>query len=243
VPVLLLHCYPFHRQAGYLAQAFPNVCCDIGLAVSTLVCGRSRSSRSRWSSPFARQLYSSDAWGPPELHLLGAVLWRRAMAASSAGGSGGRLDLADAVRVVRMIGGENAARVYGGRRGVPPRRPGTCSSSRRTGARPGPVATGSQCRRRLGRGEGHEVLRAVRASTMRGRARTARAGVGDQHRAGDPSQLRVGQGVLAGGGEEVEGRRDAVGRIRHAIIVRVAGRLEAQPISRSNCARSPVSRA
>ena len=30
VPVLLLHCYPFHRQAGYLAQAFPNVAATSG---------------------------------------------------------------------------------------------------------------------------------------------------------------------------------------------------------------------
>jgi hypothetical protein len=34
VPVLLLHCYPFHRQAGYLAQAFSNVYLDVGLAVN-----------------------------------------------------------------------------------------------------------------------------------------------------------------------------------------------------------------
>src|SRR6185436_17407877 len=34
VPVTLLHCYPFHRQAGYLAQAFPNVYTDVGLAIN-----------------------------------------------------------------------------------------------------------------------------------------------------------------------------------------------------------------
>ncbi|HET9778956.1 MAG TPA: amidohydrolase, partial [Propionibacteriaceae bacterium] len=33
VPVLLLHNYPFHRQAAYLAQVFSHVFIDVGLAV------------------------------------------------------------------------------------------------------------------------------------------------------------------------------------------------------------------
>ena len=32
VPVMLLHNYPYHREAGYLAQVFPNVYADLGLA-------------------------------------------------------------------------------------------------------------------------------------------------------------------------------------------------------------------
>jgi predicted TIM-barrel fold metal-dependent hydrolase len=115
VPVLLLHCYPFHRQAGYLAQAFPNVCCDVGLAVNH-VGARSVEvlAESLELAPFARVLYSSDAWGPPELHLLGSVLWRRGMArVLGRWVREGDWTLPDAVRVVRMIGGENAARVYG----------------------------------------------------------------------------------------------------------------------------------
>jgi hypothetical protein len=36
VPVLLLHCYPFQRQAGYLAQAFDHVNFDVGLAINYL---------------------------------------------------------------------------------------------------------------------------------------------------------------------------------------------------------------
>ena len=110
MPVLLLHCYPFHRQAGYLAQAFPNVYCDVGLAVNH-VGARSVEvvAESMELAPFARQLYSSDAWGPPELHLLGSVLWRRAMArVLGRWVREGDWTLADAVRVVGMIGRENA---------------------------------------------------------------------------------------------------------------------------------------
>jgi len=32
VPILLLHNYPFHREAAYLAQVFEHVFVDVGLA-------------------------------------------------------------------------------------------------------------------------------------------------------------------------------------------------------------------
>lgn len=115
VPVLLLHCYPFHRQAGYLAQAFDHVHFDVGLAVNHL---GTRSvglvAESLDTAPFAKQLYSSDAYGPPELHLLGSVLWRRAMGLVLGGWvRAGDCTEADAIRIVDMIGARNAARVYG----------------------------------------------------------------------------------------------------------------------------------
>ena len=115
VPVMLLHCYPFHRQAGYLAQAFGNVHFDIGLAANFL---GTRSvelvAESLELAPFGKQLFSSDAYGPPELHLLGSVLWRRGMARVLARWiREGDWSPADARRVVRMIGRDNAERVYG----------------------------------------------------------------------------------------------------------------------------------
>ncbi|HEY7813275.1 MAG TPA: amidohydrolase family protein [Nakamurella sp.] len=115
VPVLLLHCYPFHREAGYLAQAFGHVYMDVGLAVNHLG-ARSVAllAEALELTPFAKQLYSSDACGPPELHLLGAVLWRRGMASVLGRWvADGDWSPADAARVVRMIGAGNAARVYG----------------------------------------------------------------------------------------------------------------------------------
>ncbi|MET3806324.1 putative TIM-barrel fold metal-dependent hydrolase [Nakamurella sp. UYEF19] len=115
VPVLLLHCYPFQRQAGYLAQAFDQVYFDVGLSVNH-VGARSTAllAESLELAPFAKQLYSSDAFGPPELHMLGAVLWRRGM--GDVLGSWIRQgDWAekDAIRVAAMIGRHNAERVYG----------------------------------------------------------------------------------------------------------------------------------
>ena len=73
VPLLLLHCYPFHRHAGYLAQVYPHVYFDVGLGVSyTGARGVAVVAESLELAPFAKILFSSDAWGPAELHHLGA---------------------------------------------------------------------------------------------------------------------------------------------------------------------------
>ncbi|MBX7453799.1 amidohydrolase family protein [Mycolicibacterium sp. 3033] len=115
VPVLLLHCYPYHRQAGYLAQAFDHVNFDVGLSIN-YVGPRSVGlvAEALEIAPFAKQLYSSDAFGPPELHVLGSVLWRRAMGVVLGGWiRSGDCAEADAIRIVDMIGTANANRVYG----------------------------------------------------------------------------------------------------------------------------------
>jgi predicted TIM-barrel fold metal-dependent hydrolase len=113
-PIVLLHCWPFHRQAGYLAQMFPHVYFDVGLAIN-YVGAQSRQvvAESLEVAPFGKQLFSSDAWGPAELHLLGARLWRRAMAAVTADWvEDGDWSVADALRVARLIGAENGQRIY-----------------------------------------------------------------------------------------------------------------------------------
>ncbi|WP_424535066.1 amidohydrolase family protein [Sphaerisporangium viridialbum] len=113
--ILLLHCYPFQRNAGYLAQVFPHVYFDVGLAINyTGARSDAIVAESLELAPFAKVLYSSDAWGPPELHYLGALLWRRGMTrALTAWVEEGEWTPADAVRVATMIGRSNAARVYG----------------------------------------------------------------------------------------------------------------------------------
>jgi predicted TIM-barrel fold metal-dependent hydrolase len=114
VPVMLLHCYPYHREAGYLAQAFANVYFDVGLSVNYLgVRSGELVAESFETAPFAKQLYSSDAWGPPELHYLGALLWRRAIdKVFGRWVEDGDWSLADALRVVDMVARGNAQRVY-----------------------------------------------------------------------------------------------------------------------------------
>jgi predicted TIM-barrel fold metal-dependent hydrolase len=115
VPVMLLHCYPYHREAGYLAQAFTNVYFDVGLGLNhTGVRASAIVAESFEVAPFAKQLYSSDAWGPPELHFLGATLWRKAIVeVFGRWVADGDWSAADAVRVAGMVGRDNARRVYG----------------------------------------------------------------------------------------------------------------------------------
>lgn len=58
-------------------------------------------------------LFSSDAWGPAELHYLGALLWRRATAARLGGWvASGDWSGAEALRVAGMIASGNGRRVY-----------------------------------------------------------------------------------------------------------------------------------
>ncbi|WP_127508451.1 amidohydrolase family protein [Actinoplanes solisilvae] len=108
VDVMLLHCYPFQRQAGYLAHVFPHVYVDTGLALH-YVGARATAvvAESLELTPFHKLLYSSDAAGLAELHYLGALLFRRAFDLA------GEWPPGDAERIGELIGSGNARRVYG----------------------------------------------------------------------------------------------------------------------------------
>lgn len=114
VDVLLLHCYPYHRNAGYLAQVLPNVYFDVGLGTNyTGLRSDAIIAESLELAPFSKILFSSDAWGPAELHHLGAVLWRRGMERTLGQWIADQeCTEADAIRIARMIGIDNATRVY-----------------------------------------------------------------------------------------------------------------------------------
>ena len=113
-PVMLLHNYPYHREAGYLAQVFPLVYADLGLithntgARATALLGEALE-----LVPLRKFLFSSDAFGLPELYYLGTLLFRRALSSFLADRlDGGDMSLADAERVTRLVGAENALRAY-----------------------------------------------------------------------------------------------------------------------------------
>jgi uncharacterized protein len=113
-PVVLLHCYPYEREAGYLAQAFNNVYLDGGLSVNHL---GSRApafiARLLELAPFRKIVYSSDGFGPAELHYLGTTLWRDGIHQVLSGFvNDGDWSSADAMRVVDLIARDNAARIY-----------------------------------------------------------------------------------------------------------------------------------
>jgi predicted TIM-barrel fold metal-dependent hydrolase len=114
IPLMLLHCYPYHREAGYLAQIYPHVYCDVGLALNfTGARARAVLAESLELTPFGKALYSSDAFGLPELHYLGAVCFRRTLGQVLEDWlRDGMLTAADARRIAMMIGAGNARRVY-----------------------------------------------------------------------------------------------------------------------------------
>jgi predicted TIM-barrel fold metal-dependent hydrolase len=155
-PVMLLHNYPYHREAGYLAQVFPHVYIDAGLATHNL--GHRAAAliaETLELVPFGKFLYSSDGFGLPELHYLGAMLFRRGLSDFLRTGlDDGAWTSADAERIARQAGHANARRVYrrpgrallpaGGGRYGPRRRSAGCRPASRvlpqTVLRPGPAS-------------------------------------------------------------------------------------------------------
>jgi uncharacterized protein len=119
----LLHCWPYEREAGYLATVFENVVFDVGLTLNHL--GPSAPlamARALELAPFHRQLYSSDAFGVAELHLAGAAQFRWALGEVLAGWQrDGSCTAADAEVVLTTIGAGAAQRAY--RLGAPDTKP------------------------------------------------------------------------------------------------------------------------
>ncbi|MFZ0903578.1 MAG: amidohydrolase family protein [Mycobacterium sp.] len=113
-PIVLLHCYPYEREAGYLAQAFNNVYLDGGLSINHLGArAPAFIARLLELAPFRKIVYSSDGFGPVELHYLGTRLWRNGIHRVLNGFvTDGEWNEADAIRVVDLIAHINAARIY-----------------------------------------------------------------------------------------------------------------------------------
>ncbi|HWG00945.1 MAG TPA: amidohydrolase family protein [Trebonia sp.] len=113
-PVMLLHNYPYHREAGYLAQVFPHVYADLGLAThNTGSRAPAVLAEALEMVPLRKFLFSSDAFGLPELYYLGTLLFRQGLGRFLKERlDAGDITYDDAERVTRLIAAENAARVY-----------------------------------------------------------------------------------------------------------------------------------
>lgn len=113
-PIVLLHCYPYERESGYLAQAFNNVYLDGGLVINYLGArAPAFIARLLEMAPFRKVVYSSDGFGPAELHYLGATLWRTGIHRVLQGFvAHGDWSEPDAIRVVDLVAHGNAARIY-----------------------------------------------------------------------------------------------------------------------------------
>jgi predicted TIM-barrel fold metal-dependent hydrolase len=115
IPVLLLHCWPYQRQAAYLAAVFEQVYLDVGLTLHHVGPARARAvlEEALEITPFRKLLYSSDAYGVAEFYALGALAFRRGLGDLLQDRvDADELALPDALRLARWAGADNARRVY-----------------------------------------------------------------------------------------------------------------------------------
>ncbi len=113
-PITLLHCYPFHRQAGLMAENFPFVYFDVGFVQNWAGPSYQRiMDEALELVPFTKQLYSSDGFGLSELYYLGALRFRTSVArALNRWIDEDELAAGEAERIVDLIGRGNARRIY-----------------------------------------------------------------------------------------------------------------------------------
>ena len=114
VNLVLLHCYPFQREAAYLAAVYPNVYLDVGLAINfTGPSSPSVIAEAMELAPFSKVLYSSDAFGLAELFYLGAVLFRSGLAATlDSWIRSDNCSVQEAERIAGLVASGNATRIY-----------------------------------------------------------------------------------------------------------------------------------
>ena len=112
--VVLLHCYPFHREAAYLCSVHPGVFMDLSLTLPLAGLDGGRAMREALGlCPWTKLLYASDASRLPEVFLVAAAVHREALA----GALGelvteGILNQDEAVAAGRQVLAENARRLY-----------------------------------------------------------------------------------------------------------------------------------
>ena len=79
-PFVLLHCYPFVREAGWLAHVYANVYFDLSLTIPHVSQAATAVREALELAPVSKLLYASDAARTPELYFLAATWWRDALA-------------------------------------------------------------------------------------------------------------------------------------------------------------------
>ena len=77
---VLLHCYPFVREAGWLAHVYGNVWFDLSLTIPHVSRPVEMVREALELAPVSKLLYASDAARTPELYYLAAKWWREALA-------------------------------------------------------------------------------------------------------------------------------------------------------------------
>jgi predicted TIM-barrel fold metal-dependent hydrolase len=80
VPFVLLHCYPYVREAGYLAALYAHVFVDVSLTIPLTAHGSTAAFLEALElAPVSKLLFATDAHSVPELFFAGALHGRRAL--------------------------------------------------------------------------------------------------------------------------------------------------------------------
>ena len=111
---VLLHCYPFHREAAYLCSVYPGVYMDLSLALPMAgVDGLKAVHEALGLCPWSKLLYATDATRLPEAYFVAAAVHREALSEGFAElVEHGILIRREAVEAGLLVLAGNAARVY-----------------------------------------------------------------------------------------------------------------------------------
>jgi predicted TIM-barrel fold metal-dependent hydrolase len=112
--LVLIHCYPFMAEAGYMASMLPRVYCDLSEGVPFAAHAADRIYLTTLEmAPISKVMYGSDGFGLPELSFLGARLGKSALArALSQLVERGFLSLREAEEAAGLILAGNARAFY-----------------------------------------------------------------------------------------------------------------------------------
>jgi uncharacterized protein len=114
--IIMLHgAHPFYEEAAYLVNVFPNVYIDLSEFNPMIGPGVGRVIRTILElSPFTKVVYSSDAFGSPELQWIAAKKGRDALRSTLADAvDAGNLSKDAARHAARLILADNVRQIYG----------------------------------------------------------------------------------------------------------------------------------
>jgi hypothetical protein len=114
--VLLVHGgYPYHTEAGYMANVLPRVYCDVSQGIPFAAnAARRIFAEMLEMAPLSKVVYGSDGFNLPEINYIGAKLSKATLAQALEDlVSGGMLSQGEAEEASELILAGNARRLYG----------------------------------------------------------------------------------------------------------------------------------
>ncbi len=114
-PVVFLHCYPYIKEASYLASVYPHVYFDTSMTSPLVAFGGGRAWEDALGlAPSTKVMFGSDAWGIPDIIYLGSLHARISLSKLLIDwNKDGWLGEREALEIAHNILHDNAQRLYG----------------------------------------------------------------------------------------------------------------------------------